>query len=276
MITIALISGGSSGIGRSIAYELGRRGIRVYTASRSLADFFDDPDNDKTAPERWMRTVRLDVHSPDQGKRVVEKIVAEEGRLDILVQAAGFGIAGPVENTTHEEARSQMETNFFGSISLLPVVLEQMRKQRSGLVVNIGSVAGFLPIPFQEYFSASKAALAGLTLALDDEVRPYGIRCMIVQPGDTQTGFTKARIVSQRALQSEYSLRCERSLLRMEQDEQNGMSSDQVARIIVRHMLRRNPPVQVTCGFIYKLYALAARLLPVRLARWIIAKLYAG
>ncbi len=77
MIPIALITGGSSGIGRSIAYELGRRGIRVYTASRSLADFFDDPDNDKTTPERWMRTVRLDVHSPDQGKRVVEKIVAE-------------------------------------------------------------------------------------------------------------------------------------------------------------------------------------------------------
>ena len=271
---VALVTGGSSGIGKAIVFELGRNGYKVYSAARSLADCFDEPENIKSNPEPWLRTVRLDVHFPAQGLKTVDRIVSAEGRLDVLVQAAGFGIAGAVEDTVHEEARSQMETNFFGSISLLPPVLAQMRSQKSGLIVNIGSVAGFLPIPFQAYYSASKAAMSSLTMALADEVRPFGIRCMIVQPGDTQTGFTQARILSRQASQSDYAVRCKRSVLRMENDEKNGMSPDEAARIIVRGMMRKRPPIILTVGLLYKLYALACRILPVRLVRRVVYWLY--
>lgn len=273
---VALVTGGSSGIGKSIVDELGRGGFQVYAASRSLPDFFDEPDNEKTQPLPWLRTIRLDVNYPSQSARTVERIIAAEGHLDILVQAAGFGIAGAVEDTGHEEARSQMETNFFGSVSLLPPVLAQMRQQRSGLIVNIGSVAGFLPVPFQAYYSASKAALSALTLAMANEVEPFGIRCMVVQPGDTQTGFTRSRILIRNANRSDYATRCKRSVIRMESDEKSGMSPDTAARIIVRKMLRRNPPLVLTIGLIYRLYAVAVRILPLKLVRKVVYWLYAS
>ena len=274
-VKIALVVGASSGIGKAIAAELGRQGCRVYAAARSLPDYFSDPANPQTAPEPWMRTVRLDVNFPSACEHSVERIIAEEGRLDILVQSAGFGIAGAIEDTVIPEARSQMETNFFGAISLLPSVLRQMRSQKSGLIVNIGSVAGFLPVPFQAYYSASKAALAALTSALGNELRPWRVRCMLVQPGDTQTGFTRSRVLVKNALQSDYADRCRRSIERMANDEQNGMPTAMAARMIVAGMLRRRPPQVMTVGLMYKFFELAHHILPNRLIQYVIYKLYA-
>jgi len=272
---VALVVGASSGIGQAIAQELGRHGIKVYAASRSLPDFFEHPENPQTAPQPWLRTVSLDVHLPASGEKAIQRILAAEGRLDYLVQSAGFGIAGAIEDTHLPEARSQFETNFFGSVCLLPAVLEQMRKQRSGLIVNIGSVAGILPVPFQAYYSASKAALAALTSALGNEIRPWHIRCMLVQPGDTRTGFTQARVMARQALQSVYAERCKRSIDRMAHDEQHGMSTSSAARSTVRAMLRRRPPQVLTLGLQYKLFAFAMRLVPNRLVQYVIYLLYA-
>lgn len=272
---IALVVGASSGIGKAIAAELARQGIKVYAASRSLPDWFDRPDDPAAAPESMLRTIRLDVNNPSSGENAINRILAEEGRLDFLVQSAGFGIAGAIEDTSGPEARSQFETNFFGAVSLLPRVLPQMRRQQSGLIVNIGSVAGFLPVPFQAYYSASKAALAAMTSALGNEVRTWGVRCMLVQPGDTQTGFTHARVMVRQSLNSAYADRCGKSIRRMAHDEQHGMTSDAAARAVVRNMLRRRPPQVLTLGLVYKLFVLAERLLPNRLVQWVIYQLYA-
>lgn len=272
---VALVIGASSGIGQAIASELGLHGIKVYAAARSLPDFFEHPENPLTAPQSWLRTISLDVHIPASGERAIQRILAAEGRLDFLVQSAGFGIAGAIEDTHGPEARSQFETNFFGAVCFLPAVLQQMRRQRSGLIVNIGSVAGILPIPFQAYYSASKAALAALTSALGNEIRPWNIRCMLVQPGDTRTGFTQARIIAKQAYNSAYAERCRHSIERMAYDEQHGMSTESAARATVRAMLRRRPPQILTLGLQYKLFAFAKRLVPERLVQYVIYLLYA-
>lgn len=272
---VALVVGASSGIGKAIADELGRRGLKVYAASRSLPDCFDQPGDPLTDPAASMRTVKLDVNVPHSGELAISRILAAEGRLDYLVQSAGFGIAGAIEDTSGPEARSQFETNFFGAVNLLPAVIRQMRQQGSGLIVNIGSVAGFLPVPFQAFYSASKAALAALTSALGNEIRPFGISCMLVQPGDTRTGFTQARIMVQHALNSAYAVRCRKSIERMAHDELNGMSTTAAARAVVRNMLRHRPPQVLTLGLQYKLFAFAERLLPNRLVQLVIYLLYA-
>lgn len=274
---VALVTGASSGIGRAIAIELSRHHFQVYAAARRLPDFFDDPLAAAVFAEAAsIRPVSLDVNDEAAARQLFSRILAVEGRLDCLVQAAGYGVAGSVEDTGSDEARAQMETNFFGSIHLLPPVLEQMRRQKSGLIVQVGSVAGILPVPFQAYYSASKAALAALTLALADEVRPWGIRCLLVQPGDTKTGFTSARIMTRNAFNPDYAERCQRSVMRMAADEEGGTSADAAARQIVRQMLRRRPPLVMTIGFFYKLVGLASRLLPLKLVRRVIGMIYAG
>ena len=117
----------------------------------------------------------------------------KEGRIDVLINNAGFGISGAIEETSEEEAYSQFNTNFFGMHRMCRNVLPIMRKQRKGLIINIGSVAGLFSIPFQTMYSASKYAMECYTEALRMEVRDWGIRAVIIEPGDTRTGFTDNR-----------------------------------------------------------------------------------
>jgi len=273
---IVLVTGASSGIGQALAAELVRRNCRVYAAARSQPDSFADPACIKASGGGCLLPVRLDVTDETSVQAVFNQILAAEGRLDCLVEAAGYGLAGSVEDTSSAEARAQMETNFFGAIHILPPVLRQMRKQKNGLIVLIGSVAGFLPIPFQGYYSAAKAALAALTLALAEEVRPCGIRCILVQPGDTKTGFTRSRIMAQAAAASDYADRCGRSIAKMAADETNGVRAEVVARQIARKICRSRPPLIYTPGLLYKTASLLVRLLPVGLSRRIIGLMYAG
>ncbi len=268
-IKVALVTGASSGIGQALAEKLAKQGVTVYAAARRL-------ENTRHPDGGNLHTLRLDVNDQLSCEQAAQQIIAEEGRLDLLVQSAGFGIAGAVEDTSIDQARGQMETNFFGSIRLLPAVLEQMRNQKFGLIVNIGSVAGQIPIPFQAYYSASKAAVSALTLALANEIKPFGIRCMVVQPGDTRTGFTTSREVTDRSLKSVYADRCGRSIERMARDEQNGMTTEVAARVIASRIFRRRPPLLLNLGLVYKAFSLAVRLLPLRLVRFVVGLMYAA
>lgn len=274
LVKVALVTGASSGIGQAIAAELCKQGIRVYAASRSLPNYFDNTPESSSSD--LLRTVRMDVNDPLAVEKTVSQIIAAEGRLDFFVQSAGNGIAGSVEDTQIDEVRYQMETNFFGAVTPLPIILKQMRQQGSGLIVQVGSMAGVLSIPYQAYYSASKAAIASLNLALADEVRPWGIRCMLVQPGDTRTGFTQARVMTRSALESDYAAVCRRSIDRMAADEQGGTSPETSARQVVRKMLKRRPPHVMSIGLFYKFAGMASRLLPLRLVRWVVRLLYAG
>ena len=205
----------------------------------------------------------------------VDRLVQQEGRLDIVVNCAGFGISGAVEYTELAEARRQFDVNFFGMVNVNKAVIPHMREQGSGRIVNISSVAAPVPIPFQTYYSASKAAINAYTLALANELRPYGVSVCAVMPGDIATGFTDARAKS---IQGDevYEGRISRSVSRMEKDEQSGMPASAAGRAVAKTALKRKSKPLCSIGFSYKAVCVLAKLLPARLANWVIGKLYAG
>lgn len=274
---IALISGSSSGIGASLARKLEDAGCTVYGAARRYETSWPLPSESsgsKGTQQFW--PIQLDVTDAQAVDDAVARIMKREGRIDYLILSAGSGIAGSVEDCPVADVRDQLEVNLIGQAAFLPPVLSAMRQQHQGLIILIGSVAGFLPIPFQAWYSASKAAVQALSLALDDEIRPFGLRSLVVHPGDTQTGFTQARRVTKSATASSpYAERFKRSLSRMERDETQGMTADQVADLILRRISRRRVPRVFIPGRFYQMAWHLSRWLPLGLGRLVIRQLYA-
>ena len=190
-----------------------------------------------------------DVTDDASVEQAVATVLAREGRLDIVVNNAGMGIAGPLENTSTEQARAQFEVNFFGALRVCRAVLPAMRGQRSGYIVNIGSIGGLLAIPYQSMYSASKFALEGLSEALRMEVRSFGIRVVIVEPGDHKTGLTASRQFSELSGAAQaYSPSLEAALRKTAHDEQSGPAPEQVGRLVYRIVNQRNPRLRYTIG----------------------------
>jgi short-subunit dehydrogenase len=268
---VALVTGGSSGIGAAISEDLFRRGFHVYATSRR-----GDRSERRNDAGGLLKMIPLDVDDDASVAQAVGHVLSEEGRIGVLVCNAGFGIAGSVEDTSVAEAKAQVETNFFGTYRAVHAVLPSMRKEGKGLVVAVGSVAGFISIPFQGLYSCSKAATDMLMQAVASESKPFGIRCTLVQPGDTKTGFTASRVNAKaaEAADSAYHERFLASVARMAKDEQNGASPASVAAPVVRQVFRRNPAPKVTPGLMYKLIGFAFRLVPFRTARFLVGILY--
>lgn len=258
----AIVTGGSSGIGRCTAMALRDAGCRVYEFSRR--------DN----PIPCVRHMGVDVTNEEQIRAAVAEILKEAGGIDILINCAGFGISGAVEFTPAEQARQQFDVNFFGAVNVSRAVIPAMRERGSGRIVNVSSVAAVAHIPFQAFYSASKAALSSYSCALDNELRPYGIRVTAVQLGDIRTGFTQAR---QKVAEGDeaYGGRISRSVSRMERDEENGMSPEFAARFLTRVALKpRSAPIR-TAGRWYQFLNLLCKLLPSGLRNGIVYAIYA-
>lgn len=168
---VCVLTGGSSGIGRYTAIELVRRGYTVYALSRRAGD------------AAGVRYLTADVTNDADIHAAIDTVMRDCGRIDLLVNNAGFGISGAIEFTETEAAMRQFDVNFFGAVRMCRAVLPILRAQNSGRIVNIGSVAG---VPFQAYYSAAKSALCAYTLALANEVRPFGITAVCIQPGDSR------------------------------------------------------------------------------------------
>lgn len=262
MAKTVLITGGSSGIGLAAAEAFQKAGCRVYTLSRSMA---------KTPS---LQHLCADVTDETAIRNALEAVYSHEGRLDILVNCAGFGISGAVEFTSAEEAEKQLRVNFFGTVNACKAALPLMRAQGGGRIVNVSSVAAPVAIPFQAFYSASKAAINSYTCALANEVRPFDIGVTAVQPGDICTGFTAAREKSFRG-DDVYAGRIVRSVARMERDEKNGMPPATVGRFLCRVALKRRVKPLYTVGFFYRLVCLLCKLLPCRIMNRIIGLLYA-
>jgi NAD(P)-dependent dehydrogenase (short-subunit alcohol dehydrogenase family) len=189
----------------------------------------------------------VDVTDDDSVEHAVRAVLDREGRLDIVVNNAGMGLAGPVENTSIEEARRQLEVNFFGAHRVCRAVLPAMRSQGGGYIVNIGSIGGVIAIPYQAMYSASKFALEGLSEALRMEVRRFGIRVVIIEPGDHKTALTQNRQFTEMSSEA-YRQSFEAALARTAHDEQSSPGPDQVARLLYRIVNRRNPRLRYTIG----------------------------
>lgn len=259
---IALVTGGSSGIGRATAISLRQRGCVVYELSR------------RNDPPEGVSHITADITDEKQVKSAVTEIIKREGRIDILVNNAGFGISGAAEMTESSAAHSQLELNLFGADNVTKAVLPHMRAQKSGRIIFISSIAGILPIPFQLWYSVSKAAIAAYALALQNEIRPFGITVCAIMPGDISTGFTDARKKSDSG-DDIYGGRIERSVKTMEKDERKGMSPDKAGRYIAKLAVKRCSRPLKAIGFSYKAVAILAKLLPRRLSNRIVGMLYA-
>ena len=258
---VAVVTGGTSGIGRATALALKDAGCTVYELSR------------RAQGVEGLHHISADVTDQQAVNDAVAQIMAAEGHIDVLVNNAGFGISGAIEFTDMDEIRRQFDVNFFGMVRCIQAVLPAMREAHGGCILNLSSVAGVLPIPFQSFYSAVKASVNALTLTLQNELRPYGVRVAAMLPGDVKTGFTAAREKNCKGAEVYPVLL--RSVSTMEHDEQNGMSPARIADRLYRISRKRNPKGLYSCGIQYQACLLLGKLLPVRLYNWILAKMYA-
>ena len=261
MSKIAIVTGGSGGIGRCTAQELLQSGCTVYEFSRhgETRDGITHIDCDMTVDA--------------QVRAAVGKVLEQSGRIDILVCNAGFGISGAGEFTDPRDSHAQLELNLFGMDSAVRAVLPAMRAQRAGRIVCMSSIAGIVPIPFQLWYSVSKSAVLSYVLAMQNEVRPFGVSISAVMPGDIASGFTAARKKCESG-DDVYGGRIERSVAVMEHDERTGMTPEKAGAFIAKTALKPHGKPVVALGFPYKCAAVAAKLLPRSVSNRIVGKIY--
>src|SRR4051812_33067087 len=177
---IAIVTGASSGIGEVTAERLAQAGYKVYGTSR----------REVPAGQRSFEMLRLDVTSDESVEAAIREVIRVNGRIDLVVNNAGFGVApAGAEESSIDQARSIFETNFFGVVRVTRAVVPHMRRQGSGRIINIGSVLGFLPMPYGALYSATKHAIEGYSESLDHELRTRGIRVSVIEPAYTRTRF---------------------------------------------------------------------------------------
>jgi short-subunit dehydrogenase len=175
---VFLVTGATRGIGRSLADELAGRGHIVYGTGRSWSE---------VDPPLAFHSITMDVQDDESVKAATERVVDAEQRIDVLVNNAGISLSGSIEETPVEKVRHLLETNYLGVVRTLQAVLPLMRNQGFGTIVNVGSAAGKIAVPFQSHYSASKFAIEGLTEALHQELSGSGIRVLLIEPGDVKT-----------------------------------------------------------------------------------------
>ena len=263
MNRVAIVTGGTSGIGLTTAKTLRDAGVKVYVLSRHASSL------------EGLCHIVADVSDEESVAAAIREVYAREGRLDILVNNAGFGISGAAEFTQNADARRLLDVKLLGMVSATKAALPLMRAQGGGRIVNVSSVAAPLAIPFQAWYSVSKAAVNAYTLALFNEVKQFGVSVCAVMPGDIRTGFTSARKKSH-AGDDVYKGRIARSVAKMEKDEENGMAPETAGRFLARVALKKRVKPYYAIGLSYKFFVLRSRILPIRLIGWLLGLLYAG
>ena len=231
---VAIISGGSSGIGLATAIYFLQHGYKVYGLSRSVTT------------QAGIHHIPCDVGVEEQIHSAIDKILEEEGRIDVCIANAGFGISGSLEGTREQDALRQIDINFHGALRLAKAALPALRESK-GRLIAVSSVAGTISIPYQALYSASKAALQSAFLALDNEIRGAGVRALTVLPGDTATPFTDNRVPNI-SDPDYYRKKAKASVDKMAADERKGKPPETVAKIIYRLATRKNPPPQTVVG----------------------------
>jgi NAD(P)-dependent dehydrogenase (short-subunit alcohol dehydrogenase family) len=250
---VALVTGASAGIGRAAADRLAGAGWTVLGASRR-----------GTAGAGWEGVV-ADVDDDTSVRSCLDSLLAAHGRVDALVLAAGWGLAGAVEHTPMADARAQFETNFWGCVRVVQAALPAMRAQGSGRIVLVGSLLGLIGVPFQAFYAATKFALEGYGESLAYEVAPFGIHVTILEPGNIRTEFTASRRDVEAGGDDPYAAAVAKAVGRMEKDEAGGADPERVAAAVERVLAARRPPRRLPVGKLEERAGVfAKRLLPFR------------
>ena len=256
MNKVVLITGGSSGIGKSIGEFLHKKGFVVYGTSRN--------------PENVLNSIfpllALDVRNTASIQAAVAKIIEISGRLDVVINNAGVGITGPLEEIPMEEIKNNFETNFFGPIEVMKAVLPTMREQKSGLIINITSIAAYMGLPYRSVYSASKGALQLITEALRMEVKSFGIEITNVAPGDFATNIASGRFHAPVIKGSAYEKVYGDTLATMNDHVDAGSNPQEMAEAIYKIMQQKSPKVHYKVGvFMQKFSIVLKRALPDRM-----------
>ncbi len=253
MSKVVLITGGSSGIGKSIGEFLHQKGFVVYGTSR----------NPEKITNSIFPLVALDVRDKQSIVNCVAEVIQKSGRLDIVINNAGVGITGPIEEIPTEEIRNNFETNLFGPIEVMKAVLPQMREQKSGLIINITSIAGYMGLPYRGIYSASKGALELITEALRMEVKSFGIQITNVAPGDFATNIAAGRYHAPVVKGSAYEVPYGNTLKEMDSHVDSGSNPNEMAEAIFTIIKTDKPKVHYKVGaFMQKFSIVLKRILP--------------
>lgn len=261
MQRVVVISGGSSGIGKALTELYIAQGDQVYELSRSGMD------------RPGLVHLTVDLRQEAQIAAAIERIGREAGRIDLLLNNAGMGVSGALERTESAQARLLFDVDFFAVYLCCKYALPWLRQSTDGRIITTSSVAAVFSIPYQSFYSAAKAAVNAMTLALANEVRPFGIQVAAFLPGDVRTGFTTARIKDEDG-DPLYGDRMAKAVSTMEKDERNGMPPQAIAKAIYRLSRKKHMKPLKSYGLQYQVFLLLGRLLPTRLANYVVGKLY--
>ncbi|PHQ29140.1 SDR family oxidoreductase [Leeuwenhoekiella nanhaiensis] len=238
MSQVVLITGASSGIGKSIAEYLVTKGFTVYGTSR----------NPKSDNLNGVHLIPLDVTKSETIKTAVENILEKEGKLDVLINNAGKGITGPLEEIPEEELKSVFETNYFGPIAVMKAVLPTMRKHRKGLIINVTSIAGYMGLPYRSAYSATKGALSLTTEALRMELKEFNVKVTNVAPGDFATNIASGRYHAPLLEDSDYAKNYGKSLSLMDEHVDEGEDPMLMAKAVFDIINTKEPQVDYKVG----------------------------
>jgi NAD(P)-dependent dehydrogenase (short-subunit alcohol dehydrogenase family) len=239
---VAVVTGSSSGIGLQTSLMLARDGFITYATMRT-------PEKDiviKTTVEKEnlpIKVVQLDVTDDDSVKGAIRTVESETGRIDLLVNNAGYALGGALEDLSMEEIKDQYETNLLGLIRVTQSVLPIMRRQKSGIIVNLSSAAGIFGIPGASAYTSTKFAVEGLSESIGYELEPFGIKVVLIEPGFIQTNFANAMMIAKKAQDptSPYSQILQRVTANSTEATKSGSSPDLVARVILDAVKNPNP-----------------------------------
>lgn len=253
MTKVVLITGGSSGIGKSVGEFLLTKGLTVYGTSR----------NPQNYTQSKFPIIALDVADNNTIVTCVKTVIDAEGQLDIVINNAGAGITGPIEEIPEVEIKRNFETNFFGPINVIRAVLPQMRNQNSGLIINITSIAGYMGLPYRGIYSASKGALELITEAFRLEIKDFNIQMTNIAPGDFATNIAAGRFHAPAKEDSPYKEKYESVLKAIDEDVNEANDPIAVAEMVYKVIKTKQPKIHYKVGaFKQKFSIVLKRLLP--------------
>jgi NAD(P)-dependent dehydrogenase (short-subunit alcohol dehydrogenase family) len=252
MKKVILITGISSGFGKKTAELLSQNGHIVYGTIRTDCDV--DPN---------VKVLKMDLTDVGSIKNAVEKVIQNEGRIDVLINNAGMHLGGSIEEAPVELFTRQMNTNFNGLVHILQAALPYMRKNGGGTIINFSSIGGLMGLPFQAFYSSSKFAIEGLSEALRMELKPFNIKVVVINPGDFHTSNTANR-TNITVAGGPYEEQFKHSLSIIEKDETGGWDPEILARKICRIVESKNPATRYIIGsFEQKLACILKKILPI-------------
>lgn len=257
MSKVVLITGGSSGIGKAIGNFLTDKGFTVYGTSRSPEKYVSDSS---------FPLLKMDVNDVASIRSAVDQLLAETDRLDVLINNAGVGITGPIEETPDAEIQKAYDTNVYGPVRVMKAVLPQMRKQQSGKIINITSIAGYMGLPYRGIYSASKASLEIITEAMRMEVLQFGVEMVNVAPGDFATNIAAGRYHAPVLDDSPYKEAYGKTLKVMNEHVDSGEDPRQMAEAVYGIIQKKKPKIHYKQGaFLQKFSIVLKRILPDRM-----------